>query len=74
MDGDLPSGYPLEPFDRSLISILSDVCNLIWVVDAEDVVDGDVESEHQDEAMALRPYGGEDSIAIIGLIQVGTHL
>ena len=74
MDGDLPSGYAFEPFNSSFIPILSDVSNLIGVVDAEDVVDGDVESEHQDEAMALRPYGGEDSIAIIGLIQVGTHL
>jgi hypothetical protein len=74
MDGDLPSGYSLEPFDRSFISILSDVCNLIGVMDAEDVIDGDVESKHQDEAMALPSSSGEDGIAIIDLIQVGAHL
>ena len=74
MDGDLPSGYSLEPFDRSFIPILSDVCNLIGVMDAEDVIDGDVESKHQDEAMALPSSSGEDGIAIIDLIQVGAHL
>ena len=74
MDGDLPSGYSLEPFDRSFIPILSDVCNLIGVMDAEDVIDGDVESKHQDEAMALPSTSREDGIAIIDLIQVGAHL
>ena len=74
MDGDLPSGYAFEPFNSSFIPILSDVSNLIGVMDAEDVIDGDVESEHQDEIVALFPYGGEDSIAIIDLIQVGAHL
>jgi hypothetical protein len=74
MDGDLPSGYSLEPFDRSFIPILSDVSNLIGVMDAEDVIDGDVESKHQYEAMALPSTSGEDGIAIIDLIQVGAHL
>ena len=74
MDGDLPSGYAFEPFNSSFISILSDVSNLIGVMDAEDVIDGDVESKHQDEAMALPSTSGEDGIAIIDLIQVGAHL
>lgn len=74
MDGDLPSGYAFEPFNSSFIPILSDVSNLIGVMDAEDVIDGDVESKHQDEIVALFPYGGEDGIAIVGLVEVGAHL
>ena len=68
MDGDLPSGYAFEPFNSSVIPILADVCNLIGVMDAEDVVDCDIKCEHQDEAMAILSTGGEDSITIIGLI------
>jgi len=70
----LSSSYSLKPFDRSIIPLLSDVSNLIGIMDAEDVIDGDVESEHQDEAMALLSTGGEDSVAVIEFVKIGAHL
>ena len=63
----------LEPFDGTLIAVGTDLRHLLRIVDAEQMIDRNVDGHHQYQLKAVPAFGIENGVAVISTGQIGTH-
>ena len=73
LDGYFLCGDRLHPFHGTLIPVFPYLGELLRVVDAEDVIDGNVDDHHQHELVTLRASCGKDFVAVVTLGQIAAH-
>ena len=70
---DVALHYPFEPFDGALVAFFTNLGQLEGVVLAEDVVDRNVDGEHEDKRVAVVTFGRENGVAVVGVVHVAAH-
>lgn len=62
-----------EPFHGAFVPVDTDLRHVVRVVDAEDVIHGDVECEHEYELIPLGSLRREYFVAVVYLRHVASH-